>query len=540
MKLKTQKYNVTNIILLCLIAIQLCALFIFNMTKLPYESNFDSSAAMAQAMEIVKQKTLFLSDWEYQSTFGLDSVLPLAAVFYAVFHNIFIAYGLADFIGTIFFLYVIISTGKLLNIKNTYLYISCIFLLIPFSRGMLGYYPMMFTGAAYYLIKALLPILLISLVIRIRKGKMRLYHIPLVMILTWYSFFTGLSCGPYLLVCGFLPVLIWQLLLYVKNFRGKNSGDKNSISSRKIPMDIVLSAAAILVLVIGIQVAKVYNPYSFVNGMVLCNADNFFDNLFKFIIGFFELFSAVAYGTVSATSKEAILILMHLLIAMSFLVLMVKGFVHMAKNFKKCPVAQESSSFNETADYGFFAMIVLINYGVLILTYTTYGAQTYEYRYHIIPMIAGIFICLLGASHLENVFKPIVSKVVMTIVIIVMMYVSLSEFSSYYRIYNNSDCLKELSETLEANDFEVAYFVDFNNDKETDARVLRLFSDKLNIVYGSSYGDFKGWGTSTAFFDVNRIENSHYAVITTQSQPPASTNVLKYCYSIGEYNVYSK
>lgn len=38
---------------------QLLLIFVFNLTHLKYEAGFDSSAAMAQAMEIWNQKSIF-------------------------------------------------------------------------------------------------------------------------------------------------------------------------------------------------------------------------------------------------------------------------------------------------------------------------------------------------------------------------------------------------------------------------------------------------------------------------------------------------
>ena len=108
-----QKISLTELVLFVLLFAQLILLIIFNLTKLSAVADFDSSAAMAQAMEIHRQKTLFISDWIYQSTLGLDSLLPLASLLYGLTHNIFMAYGIANCIGTLFFLYIIISTADL-------------------------------------------------------------------------------------------------------------------------------------------------------------------------------------------------------------------------------------------------------------------------------------------------------------------------------------------------------------------------------------------------------------------------------------------
>ena len=97
---------------------QLMLIFIFNLTHLKYEAGFDSSAAMAQAMEIWNQKTIFLKNWEYQSTLGLDSVIIPASIFYGITHNIFLAYGIADCLGVMLYIYIFRDIFKMLKLPK--------------------------------------------------------------------------------------------------------------------------------------------------------------------------------------------------------------------------------------------------------------------------------------------------------------------------------------------------------------------------------------------------------------------------------------
>ena len=128
---------------------QLMLIFIFNLTHLKYEAGFDSSAAMAQAMEIWNQKTIFLKNWEYQSTLGLDSVIIPASIFYGITHNIFLAYGIADCLGVMLYIYIFRDIFKMLKLPKLPRMIIYVLLLTPYSLEPLGYMPMMFTGAAY-------------------------------------------------------------------------------------------------------------------------------------------------------------------------------------------------------------------------------------------------------------------------------------------------------------------------------------------------------------------------------------------------------
>ena len=124
---------------------QLLLIFVFNLTHLKYEAGFDSSAAMAQAMEIWNQKSIFLKHWDYQSTLGLDSVIIPASIFYGITHNIFLAYGIADCLGVLLYIYIFRDVFKMLQLPKLVRMIVYVLLLTPYSLEPLGYMPMMFT-----------------------------------------------------------------------------------------------------------------------------------------------------------------------------------------------------------------------------------------------------------------------------------------------------------------------------------------------------------------------------------------------------------
>lgn len=177
---------------------QLLLIFVFNLTHLKYEAGFDSSAAMAQAMEIWNQKSIFLKHWDYQSTLGLDSVIIPASIFYGITHNIFLAYGIADCLGVLLYIYIFRDIFKMLQLPKLVRMIVYVLLLTPYSLEPLGYMPMMFTGAAYYIIKVLIPIMLIDILLKIRlEIPVRRY---LHILITYFAavYLTALSCGLYL------------------------------------------------------------------------------------------------------------------------------------------------------------------------------------------------------------------------------------------------------------------------------------------------------------------------------------------------------
>lgn len=81
---------------LAIMVIKIGSLLIFNLTRLKYVVDYDSSAALAQVMEIWKQKTLFLENWAYQTNPFWDSSVLLAVPFYGITKDIFLSYGLSN------------------------------------------------------------------------------------------------------------------------------------------------------------------------------------------------------------------------------------------------------------------------------------------------------------------------------------------------------------------------------------------------------------------------------------------------------------
>ena len=169
---------------------------------------------------------------------------------------------------------------------------------------------------------------------------------------------------------------------------------------------------------------------------------------------------------------------------------------------------------NSYFHYGYFFMIIIINYIVLILTYTTYGAETYEFRYLIIPIIAEVFICCMAIEHIGHIH---ISRLLHNILIIstalMILILSLLEWNNYTKINNNSDYLKNISDNLINDSYDIALYIDDDNSKETEARILRLFSPELNVVYMNNKKEFCGWGTSTEFFDENVIKQHKYYIL---------------------------
>ena len=197
-------------ILLCVgIVIQIGALAVFNLTRLPYESNYDSSCAYAQIVEMWRQKRILLKDWAYQTTLGIDSPVLLGALFYGITKNAFTAFGLANIVTVIVYACLFYDILKQADVKKNMRLLAVLFLLTPYSTGQLGYMPMLFTSAGSYAYKLLVPLLLIDILVRMHKGQEIKKYWYLILFATFFVFDTAVSSGEYI-----VTVIVYACLFY--------------------------------------------------------------------------------------------------------------------------------------------------------------------------------------------------------------------------------------------------------------------------------------------------------------------------------------
>lgn len=472
---------------------QLMLIFIFNLTHLKYEAGFDSSAAMAQAMEIWNQKTIFLKNWEYQSTLGLDSVIIPASIFYGITHNIFLAYGIADCLGVMLYIYIFRDIFKMLKLPKLPRMIIYVLLLTPYSLEPLGYMPMMFTGAAYYIIKVLIPIMLIDLILKLR------FNIPVkkyLHILTTYFisiYLTALSCGLYLLICGLFPIIIYELYCTICSGSLRNIINKRSL----------LLLISLIIYAAGYVSAKIYGASVFTNEMILSSVNNFVNNLSKCFVGIAELFGALPSKDIRVTSAFGIHYLSHMA-AFIIVIIIVVATIKALKPLSGL-IIQSGDNKADKIVTGQVCCIIAVNLAVLILTDTTYGSESFEFRYHLIPVVASFLIIGIGIDRMIKWLKEqknhLIFTSVMTVISIIWILNNIV-FVYYYSSRNSYNTSEAIVKYVENNtDYKKIYFLgDSDSEIIEVSRIARLIESDLTIVDGPFVGTYIGWGTSNKHF----------------------------------------
>lgn len=483
-------------ILLCVgIVIQIGALAVFNLTRLPYESNYDSSCAYAQIVEMWRQKRILLKDWAYQTTLGIDSPVLLGALFYGITKNAFTAFGLANIVTVIVYAFLFYDILKQADVKKNMRLLAVLFLLTPYSTGQLGYMPMLFTSAGSYAYKLLVPLLLIDILVRMHKGQEIKKYWYLILFATFFVFDTAVSSGEYILLCAVLPLIGYEILhVLIGN-------DIKQIFNKRLGFLILESA----IYVVGIKVGRRTGIIESVGSqMMLTKAKHFPSVIAKCLTGIFQLFGGIPdYEDIPVTQTYGMMYLFRFFLAAVILA----SWIYLLKHLK------ENEKYKELV--GMITCIFAVNLIVLIFANVNYATKTFEYRYHLISMIPMILLTSIAASDLWEKRK-LLEQTIVLVTIVLLLFVNVYDYKNYMRdCYNYQGDMQGI--TLMAEQEGVHLIITIGSESISMGRCMRNVNPNVEISTWGGYNHGVGWGASTYYFD-NAHLKTPYMVLMTQKE----------------------
>ena len=483
-------------ILLCVgIVIQIGALAVFNLTRLPYESNYDSSCAYAQIVEMWRQKRILLKDWAYQTTLGIDSPVLLGVLFYGITKNAFTAFGLANIVTVIVYAFLFYDILKQADVKKNMRLLAVLFLLTPYSTGQLGYMPMLFTSAGSYAYKLLVPLLLIDILVRMHKGQEIKKYWYLILFATFVVFDTAVSSGEYILLCAVLPLIGYEILhVLIGN-------DIKQIFNKRLGFLILESA----IYVVGIKVGRRTGIIESVGSqMMLTKAKHFPSVIAKCLTGIFQLFGGIPdYEDIPVTQTYGMMYLFRFFLAAVILA----SWIYLLKHLK------ENEKYKELV--GMITCIFAVNLIVLIFANVNYATKTFEYRYHLISMIPMILLTSIAASDLWEKRK-LLEQTIVLVTIVLLLFVNVYDYKNYMRdCYNYQGDMQGI--TLTAEQEGVHLIITIGSESISMGRCMRNVNPNVEISTWGGYNHGVGWGASTYYFD-NAHLKTPYMVLMTQKE----------------------
>lgn len=465
-----------------LIVFALAAIFIaqlswicyINLFETEFHLGFDASSYMLKSIEMARQRTIFIRNWDEQTSLYIDSTVPLAALLFKITGRIFLSWGISNIImfGAIIYLYwrliskFIFSTyAKFISLNL----LSCAYFLTGYMPiNDLGYSSMLYLGTSMYAFKIIVFLFIINCFIDIEKGERRVLIIVFSMILL---LITGLSSGTYMLFTIIIPCaayLIFKIFL------------KNDYTAIKY-ISIIYILLGSIVIFIGKAFSTKYLGFNARDiGLTWCGTTDFWNNLHVFLMGYPEAITAM-----SLTSNIGILTGngIFMVFGLGILIITIIACVYYAIR-----IAKEKGQNDKDL---LIAVIVLFNAFIFIFSYTLYIGQEshFQIRY-LIPLMI-LYFMLIGIWVDNLNVRYIFSKFVIMITIICICGINYKSDKVYSSVKTNFEELDELSKLVsQYTSAPVVYFVGDN----IDGRNLRVIDRSKIYKTVNEEGGMQHWG----------------------------------------------
>ncbi len=453
------KQNFWTSIFFALLVVQFLLIAVCNIKLIDNNIDCDSAKILVHAMKMGEHGTLLVPGWSYMTSLEIDCPSSLAAPLYMLTKDIYLAYGLANiiilaaFISLLFFLF----RGK----PVIYPILAANLMCIPYSKGMLDYFNMMFFSGSHYVIRVAMPLLMIALLLWSEETagqRKRIYeYIPLVLFGA-LMFLCSFSSGVYVLFVGIFPIIVTYVLYKV-------------LMSEKPPvLSCVVLGECVVVSVLGIVLNGVYAGGSRGAGMTLISVYQILANVYSCIAGIYELFGGIAQEMeLAVMSPEGINILMKAILVHIFLICGIIGIIRIAKKKIELRMLLLLSVF-------------IWNMFVLLATNTRAGSATYEYRYHLIGMLPLMFVAvqiLLEAWFgLKRFQKNFFAAAVLCFVLVI----NVLSFSVALDPTDEQIGLKELCAYFDPYDYDFVYMYDASNEADMCKLIRENDTEYINIL----------------------------------------------------------
>ena len=438
--------GICAIILLCqIILIGYC-----NFALSPKYIDCDGAMLFVHAIEMARNHSYIIPEWNILTTLEWDCSLLFAMPLFLLFQNIYAAFSISNLlmvfilIGVLFFMF----EGK----SIVYPLLSANFILIPYSIGQLSYFNMLFFNGGQYIIKVLLPLMLIALLIQVEKGtKPNAKFVIWCVVYSVLLLISAISSGVYVPAVGIVPVLLGYLgySLYCR---------------KKIAIGFWgVSVLSGVISVVGLVGNKLLASGAKGNSMTLCSiVDNeLWDNIVACFFGMFELFNGVAYENLEVMSFGGIRVLLHM--AFVVLLLFLAGIMISRIRHKKASML------------GTMLLTVFVwNTFILCVCQTRYGTSTFEFRYHLVGMVpllcAGVLLVVEWFEKEEKVWKSGIA----TVIICMLAVLNITSYKGVFSYESNISEQQQICKYIENSNIETVYFL----HDSTSAEICRLIDYK--------------------------------------------------------------
>lgn len=483
---------------LTLLILQIGFILYMNLFRADTIIDYDSSSVYMHEIEMGSQGKIFPSQYSYQSSLDLDSGALVSAFLYHFLGNIFLARGITNNLMVLLYIYVVSCVLGNMGISKRWKRFGILLFFIPYSMIMLGYWRMLFTGGGFFALRALVPILIISLILDMEKGKAFREYAFRAVLLMFIVFLSGLSSGAYVLLSAVCPLFLWEIIsAFLK-------GDYRQIRSKRM----AVFTAAVLASAAGFILQKAMALSTIADTRYILTSNKWVDALVAAFAGLFELFGGLTiHEQVNLFSLDA------LGTAVDHVVTWILIF-SIIYTVAACIKKREISDMK-----GYILSLMLVNAMMCSFVDLKYGETVYESRYHLVPMLPSFF---LVAMMMEELSKNIKLKRLQTDtlqVLVIGIFAASMLFGDAQWVYAKTaletDKLKELNRIMETEEVQTAFIV--GDDNKVLGRKLRVYGKSTHYIVvsdGAESARQTTFGGTSRYLD-NLMQQGKTAVIAS-------------------------
>lgn len=499
-----------------------------NLTQLIWHGGYDASSYYLKAYQMFKEGSLFCENWTDQTSMYLDSPVPLAALFLKIIcwnetipsvFQIYLSYGLANIlISTL----LVLSFWKLLGMCGikcrgkliAVMLFLCPYLLYPvINANDLGYFALHFSSAGFYSVKTLMLLLVAITILKIVNGFKCRYYILVVFGLMIIS---GISSGYHMLLLAIAPGIAYIGILFMKKKK----------LSRPLLKALIFLIINILLLLIGKEIATRYLAFQSREGQITwIGLTDFWNNFFSLIAGNLSLISALPEKSdVIALSKDGVVYVLGCSFAIIFFYIIIKEIAEI---------------FHDKEQLNILVVIGLVNFGCLLLIYSTYGDAVFEVRYLVPCFLAEI---VLVAQYFDKEICELNFKKKCSLFVLVLLGIGHIVYSDYHYLTqkNNYRELQQIVKYVDQFNTPVVYLWSDVIPIEQQ-RNMRTYDLSKTYKIMSEVNRPHAWGDYDDYNEISEYEGETVLITTEEefdNMPIYVKSNYKFQKKFGIYSIY--
>ncbi len=457
------KNNILAILLACCAACQFLIIQYFNFFEAKIHMGVDVSWEYLKTIVIGKNGGFFPVDLLNSDTEPLnDKIFLLAAPFYRLTKNVFVAFGITNLImlaATIIVLYIVLDKAKLGIVQKLIIInlLICPYLMNGYIlQNDLSYFSCTFGGGAYYstMILGFMMILRVLISKETFRNKKNLAWMIISFVLLA---FIGVSSGPMMIVMVLVPAIGFMVVyMFLEN------NFKVLISWKAIYLYISFAIVAAGRMIAGMCGIPYHDDSRF-----LTTAEQFWENLHNIFLGYMLLLGAIPKPG-SETTPASLMGVGKLCGLVIFLVMLIAVIYYLIKVIRAIVLKE-----NYDKKILFLETIILITILEFSIVFVSYGEQIFECRYLIISTICGF---ILVGYFIQDLAEELLFKKVGVVVLFVAI-IGADLISDYLYKIDDNLCWKvdEMLEAVEATD--AGLVVTWGKELTPMERVMRVVDE---------------------------------------------------------------